>query len=268
MMYKLGVIGVGNMATAILGGILKNNVIAPEQIFLCDKHPERHDELYKKGLVQAADECDVAANSEYVLLSIKPQGFAAMLEKIKPYCSEKNIFISIAAGISADYIKTALGYDAKVILVMPNTPVSLGYGTSAVANVAPTSHEEFETALSFFAACGQAVEIPFDKMNEVIPFNGSSPAFIYEISRIFIERAVYYGFDKETATQLFCSTLIGASHMITDSGIELEQLIKMVCSKGGTTIAGLDAMAANGLENALQKGIDDCISRAYELGKK
>ena len=267
-MYKLGVIGVGNMATAILGGIIKNNVIVPENIYLCDKHPERHENLYNKGLIQAEDECDVVANSEYVLLSIKPQGFAAMLEKIKPYCSEKNIFISIAAGISADYIKSALGYDAKVVLVMPNTPVSLGYGTSAVANVAPTSREEFETALAFFAACGQAVEIPSDKMNEVIPFNGSSPAFIYEITRIFVERAVKFGFDRETAMQLFCSTLIGASHMMTDSGIDLNQLIKMVCSKGGTTIAGLEAMAANGLENALQQGIDDCVKRAYELGKK
>lgn len=267
-MFKLGVIGVGNMATAILGGILKNNVIAPAEILLCDKHPERHAELYGIGINQAADECDVVKNCKYVLLSIKPQGFADMLEKIKPFCNKDNVFISIAAGISADYIKNALGYDAKVILVMPNTPVSLGFGTSAVANVAPTSAEEFSVALDIFSACGEAVEIPADKMNEVIPFNGSSPAFIYRITQVFVERAVSFGFDRETAMKLFCSTLIGASHMMTDSGIELEQLIKMVCSKGGTTIAGLDAMAANGLENALQQGIDDCVKRAYELGKK
>ena len=267
-MLKLGVIGVGNMATAILGGILKNNVISPEQIMLCDKHPERHEELYSKGIVKAADECDVVKNCEFVLLSIKPQGFADMLEKIKPHCSENNVFISIAAGISGDYIKSALGYDAKVILVMPNTPVSLGFGTSALARVEPTLDSEFETALSIFSACGDAVQIPSDKMNEVIPFNGSSPAFIYRITQIFVERAVSMGFEHETAMKLFCSTLIGASHMMTDSGIELEQLIKMVCSKGGTTIAGLEAMEKNGLPNALEQGIDDCVKRAYELGKK
>ncbi len=267
-MFEFGVIGVGNMATAILGGILKNGIIAPEDILLCDKHPERHQELYSRGVKQAADECDAVKNCRFVLLSIKPQGFADMLEKIKPCCSENNIFISIAAGISAEYIKTALGYDAKVILVMPNTPVSLGFGTSALANVAPTTADEFDTALSIFSACGEAVEIPADKMNEVIPFNGSSPAFIYRITQIFVDRAVSLGFERNTAMKLFCSTLIGASHMMTDSGIELEPLIKMVCSKGGTTLAGLEAMESNGLENALQQGIDDCVKRAYELGKK
>jgi len=267
-MLKFGTIGVGNMATAILGGILKNNVIEPDDIMLCDRHPERHDELYSLGIKQAADECEVVKSCKFVLLSIKPQGFAAMLEKIKPFCSKDNVFISIAAGISADHIKDALGYDAKVVLVMPNTPVSLGFGTSALANVAPTTEEEFATALDIFSACGEAVEIPADKMNEVIPFNGSSPAFIYRITQIFVDRAVSFGFDRDTAMKLFCSTLIGASHMMTDSGIELEQLIKMVCSKGGTTIAGLEAMAANGLEHSLQQGIDDCVKRAYELGKK
>jgi len=267
-MLKLGVIGVGNMATAILGGILKNSIIDPSEIMLCDKHPENHASLYSLGIKQAADECEVVSSCEYVLLSIKPQGFAAMLEKIKPYCSENNIFISIAAGISADYIKSALGYDAKVILVMPNTPVSLGYGTSAIAKVEPTTQKEFDTAFSIFSACGEAVEIPADKMNEVIPFNGSSPAFIYHITEIFINCAVSLGFDYDTAMKLFCSTLIGASHMMTDSGIELPRLIKMVCSKGGTTLAGLEAMDRNGLENALQQGINDCVKRAYELGKK
>ena len=254
-MLKFGAIGVGNMATAILGGILKNNVIAPEEIMLCDRHPEKHENIYSLGVKQANDECEVVKNCEFVLLSIKPQGFAEMLEKIKPYCSEKNVFISIAAGISGDYIKNALGYDAKVILVMPNTPVSLGFGASALAKVAPTADEDFATAMSIFSACGDAVEIPADKMNEVIPFNGSSPAFIYRITQIFVEHAVSLGFER-------------SAHMMTDSGIELDQLIKMVCSKGGTTIAGLDAMAENGLANALDKGIDSCIKRAYELGKK
>ena len=267
-MLKFGAIGVGNMATAILGGILKNNVIAPEEIMLCDRHPEKHENIYSLGVKQANDECEVVKNCEFVLLSIKPQGFAEMLEKIKPYCSEKNVFISIAAGISGDYIKNALGYDAKVILVMPNTPVSLGFGASALAKVAPTADEDFVTAMSIFSACGDAVEIPADKMNEVIPFNGSSPAFIYRITQIFVEHAVSLGFERDVALKLFCASLIGSAHMMTDSGIELDQLIKMVCSKGGTTIAGLDAMAENGLANALDKGIDSCIKRAYELGKK
>lgn len=267
-MLKFGAIGVGNMATAITGGILKKGVIPPSEIMLCDRHPDRHEQFYSAGVKRAADECEVIDNCEFVLLSIKPQGFAEMLEKIKPHCKGQNVFISIAAGISGEYIKNALGYDAKVILVMPNTPVSLGFGASALAKVAPTEQSEFETALSIFAACGDAVEIPADKMNEVIPFNGSSPAFIYRITQIFVEHAVSLGFERETALKLFCASLIGSAHMMTDSGIELEQLIKMVCSKGGTTIAGLDAMEQNNLAAALDAGIESCVKRAYELGKK
>lgn len=267
-MKKLGVIGVGNMAGAILGGILKNNVIKPQEIMLCDRHPEKHTNLYDMGAALANDECEAVKECKYILLSIKPQGFAEMLEKIKPFCREDNVFISIAAGISGEYIKNALGYDAKVILVMPNTPVSLGFGASAVAKVAPTNDDEFATAMSIFSACGDAVEIPADKMNEVIPFNGSSPAFIYRITQIFVDHAVSLGFERDVALKLFCASLIGSAHMMTDSGIELEKLIKMVCSKGGTTIAGLEAMEQNGLANALDSGIDACVKRAYELGKK
>lgn len=266
-MLKLGVIGVGNMGAALLGGILKNGVVPPEQILLCDRHPEQHEALYGQGIRQATSPCEVVASCEYVLLAIKPQGFTALMEEIKPACKGQNIFISIAAGISGSFIKKALDYDAKVVLVMPNTPVSLGYGTSALSSVSPTTDFEFNTVLSFFAACGDAVQIPSGLMNEVIPFNGSGPAFIYRFTQIFVQRAVALGFDHETALKLFCSTLIGSAHMMTDSGIDLDQLIRMVCSKGGTTLAGLDAMEQHNMEEAVVAGIDSCIKRAYELGR-
>lgn len=266
-MLKLGVIGVGNIGTALLGGILENGVIPPEQILVCDRHPDRHETLYSQGVRQAANPCELVERCEYILLAVKPQGFSALMEEIKPCCKGKNVFISIAAGISGNFIKKALGYDAKIVLVMPNTPVSLGYGTSALSRVSPTTTDEFETVLSFFAACGDAVQIPVNLMNEVIPFNGSGPAFIYRFTQIFVQRAVALGFDYDTALKLFCSTLIGSSHMMTDSGIDLDQLIKMVCSKGGTTLAGLDAMERLNFEEAIVAGIDDCIKRAYELGR-
>ncbi len=266
-MLKLGVIGVGNMATAIIGGILKKGIILPQEIMLCDRHPDRHAHLYSQGVVQAKTECEIVESCEYVLLAIKPQGFSELLNTIKTYCRGENVFISIAAGISGDYIKNLLGYDAKVVLVMPNTPISLGYGTTALSSVSPTTNAEFKTVLSYFSACGDAYEIPANLMKEVIPFNGSSPAFIYRITQIFVQRATELGFDEATALKLFCSTLIGSAHMMVDSGIGLDTLIKMVCSKGGTTLAGLEAMERNNLSGALVAGIDDCVKRAYELGQ-
>lgn len=266
-MLKLGVIGVGNMATAIISCILQKGIISPQQILTCDRHPDKHDFLYNQGVRRASTESEIVEKCEYVLLSIKPQSFSDLLPKLKPCCKGDNIFISIAAGISGEYIKKALGYDAKIVLVMPNTPILLGYGTSALAPVSPTTEKEFSDVKSFFSACGDAFEMSPRHMNEVIPFNGSGPAFIYRITQIFVNRAVELGFEQETALKLFCSVLIGSAHMMTESGIDLDQLIKMVCSKGGTTLAGFDAIERNNLSKALVSGIDECIKRAYELGK-
>lgn len=266
-MLKLGVIGVGNMGSALLGGILKKGIVQPEQILLCDRHPEQHEALYSQGIGHTTSPCEVVERCEYIMLAIKPQGFTALLEEIKPACKDQNVFISIAAGISGNFIKKALDYDAKVVLVMPNTPVSLGYGTSALSKVSPTTEAEFDTVRSFFLACGDAIEVPANLMNEVIPFNGSGPAFIYRITQIFVERAVALGFERETALKLFCSTLVGSAHMMTDSGVDLDRLIKMVCSKGGTTLAGLDAMEQHNLAETIVAGIDNCVKRAYELGR-
>lgn len=266
-MLKLGIIGVGNMGSALLRGILKKEIVAPEQILLCDQAAGQHEALSSLGVGWAKDPCEVINRCEFVMISIKPQGFTDLLEQIKPVCKGQNIFVSIAAGISSSFIKKALGYDAKVVTVMPNLPVSIGYGTSALARVSPITDSEFETVLSFFSACGGAFEIPANLMNEVIPFNGSGPAFIYRITQIFVDRAVELGFDRESALRMFCSTLIGSVHMMTDSGIELDELISMVCSKGGTTLAGLEAMERNNLKESLVSGIDSCIERAYELGR-
>ncbi len=266
-MLKLGIIGVGNMGYALLGGILKKGIVPPDQILLCDQQSAHYDALRDRGISWAESPRELVERCEYIILSIKPQGFTGLLEEIAPACKGQNVFISIAAGISSDFIKKALGYNAKVVPIMPNTPALIGHGTSALTRVSPVSEAEFETVLSFFSACGDAFEIPANLMNEVIPFNGSAPAFIYRITQIFVERAVALGFERETALRLFCSTLIGSVHMMTDSGVALDQLIKMVCSKGGTTLAGLDAMEAHHLEDALVAGIDSCIKRAYELGQ-
>lgn len=266
-MLKLGIIGVGNMGAALLGGILKKGVVPMQEVLLCDPNSAQHEALSAQGLCWAQSPREVVERCEYIILSIKPQGFTDLLAEIKPACKGQNVFISIAAGISSDFIKKALGFDAKVVQIMPNTPALIGHGTAALAKISPVTEAEFATVFSFFEACGDAFEIPASLMNEVIPFNGSAPAFIYRITQIFVERAVSLGFERETAMKLFCSTLIGSVHMMTDSGIALDQLIKMVCSKGGTTLAGLDAMEQHHLEEALVAGVDSCVKRAYELGQ-
>ena len=214
----------------------------------------------------ASSVIEVVTECRYILLAVKPQVYTSVLSSIAPVCTGNNVFISIAAGISGDYIKNIIGQKEKIVLVMPNTPVLVGCGASALSCINPTSREEFEEVKKIFAASGLAVEISSDLMLEVIPINGSSPAVFYWMAQIFVENAVRRGFDFETANKLFCATMEGSAKMILQAGKTHQELIDMVSSKGGTTIAMSSAMKESGFENSLLKGFDACVERAKELG--
>jgi len=265
-MRKLGFIGFGNMASAIAGGILSKDVLGPGDMMIYDLDPAKTAVLAEKGIHIAQDALQVARDCDFVLLAVKPQNFPELLPRIKGVAKSSTVFISIAAGISAKAIQAELGDDTKVVVVMPNTPILVGSGTAALSYVSPATAEDFAFVLSLFKAAGEACEIPNNLMNEVISLNGSSPAFIYYIAKIFVDKAVEQGFERETANKLFCTTLIGAAQMMLTTGKDHQQLIDMVTSKGGTTIKGLDTMKENGLGEALLAGIDACTKRAYELG--
>lgn len=266
-MKTLGVVGAGNMATAISRGILTGGSLAPADLMIYDVSPEKLAPFAKQGLAIASSEAEVARECRYVLLAVKPQVYREVLAAIAPACGEHNVFVSIAAGISGDFIKRALGRDAKIVLVMPNTPLLVGCGASALSRVEPTTREEFDEVLSLFSASGMAVEIQPNQMNEIIPVNGSSPALFYRLAQIFVGRAAALGFSSETANQLFCQAMIGSARMMLETGKGHQELIDMVCSKGGTTLAMLDAMEKNGLGTAMLAGIESCVRRADELGQ-
>lgn len=266
-MATLGFIGTGNMASAIYNGIVSKQILPAAEIGVYDISAAKLADFAQKGSVVCATAQEVVQSCRYVVLSVKPQNYEELLKELATVAKPETVFISIAAGMTAPYIKSCLGYDAKVVVVMPNTPMLIGYGTTAMSNAAPTTDEEFAYVMGIFAAAGEVAEIPADKMNEVIPFNGSSPAFIYRFAQIFVDKAVELGFDADTANKLFCSTLIGSARMMLDTGKTHQELIDMVSSPGGTTISGLKAMNERGLDTVLRAGIEDCIKRAYELGK-
>lgn len=164
-------------------------------------------------------------------------------------------------------MKQKLGFDAKVVRVMPNTPLLLGYGASALARVAPTSEEEFSFCCDIFRASGGIAVIDEAQMNAVISVNGSTPAYLYQIAQHFIAYAVEQGIEEEVALRLFAQTMVGSAKMMTDSGFSLEELIRMVSSKGGTTIAGLESFREDGLEKMIKKACDCCTKRAEKLAK-
>ncbi len=150
---------------------------------------------------------------------------------------------------------------------MPNTPLLLGEGCTAVAKIHPVTDKEFDVVMKIFSSCGEAYQLPENLIDEVIPINGSAPAFIYLYAKLFAENAARYGIDYDLAVSMFSKSLIGSALMITNSGESLETLIDRVSSKGGITIEGSKGLIDAGIEKAVADCYDNCVKRAKELAK-
>ncbi len=264
---KIGFIGAGNMGTAIMKGIASSRVGENTELFAYDPDSDKVGELAEFGVSACKSEAELTEMCKYIFLAVKPQIIEAVIEAAAPAVTSEKVIISIAAGISDEFIVSKTIPEAKVILVMPNTPLLLGEGASALSRNDRVSDEEFDVILNVFRSCGKAAVIPKDKMKEIIAINGSSPAFIYLFAKSFIDYAEAVGIPSESAAELFSQSLIGSAKMISDSGYTIDELIKMVSSPGGTTLAGLDKLYDGKLADTVRSCCESCTKRAYELSK-
>lgn len=259
-------LGAGNMATAIIRGVYNANP-GKYRIIAYDVMPGKVEELAAYSVVPAEAMEEAVAAADFLFLAVKPQNFEEVLEQVRPVFRPETVVVSIAAGIGAEYLKEKLAVDCKVVLAMPNTPLLVGCGATALACVAPATAEEFTEVSSIFASCGIVAELPENKMREVIAINGSSPAFIYLFAKGFFTFAKEQEISDEAAKTLFCQTLRGAAEMIESSGQDIDSLIQAVSSKGGTTVAGLSALEEGNLTGIVSDACVRCTKRAYELSK-
>lgn len=264
---KFGFIGVGNMCSAILDGIVKSGCQAPESIYLFDTDAAKCQRFVEVGMTLCASAGEVAKISDVLFLCIKPQIMPKVLDELSTAVKENAVVVSIAAGVGAEKICKAIKTTDRVIQVMPNTPLMLSEGAVAMSATDSVSDEEFEVVEKVFSSCGVCRKVPLDRMNEIIAVNGSSPAFIYLLTKYVCDMAEENGIDRETAKALFCQSLVGSAKMMTESGMDIDRLIEMVSSPGGTTIAGLSAMRERDTEGVVRAAFDACTKRAYELGQ-
>ena len=254
--YKLGFIGYGNMAKAIIGGILKSGILDKSQIALSDPASKDSD-----GIFCTNDNDYVANNSDYLFLSVKPQVFKSINFSCTADC-----VISIMAGIDSAYIGKKLNMQGKVIRVMPNTPAQIGMGVAAIAvNALDKKHNDF--CKSIFDSVGQAYFIPEDKFDAVTCVSGSGPAYVYYFIKAVTDAGVEGGLSYEQSKQLALKTFIGASKMVENSTDSLDTLIDKVCSKGGTTIQAIDTFRQTNVAENIKLGIEKCRKRSEELSK-
>ncbi len=266
-MNRIGFIGAGNMATAIIKGIANSQLGKDSQIFVTDIDSNKGKMLEKYDATFLPTSAEIAKECKYIFLTVIPQVMPTVLDEIAPHITSDTVLVSNAAGLSVEYFKSRTNENVKVILAMPNTPLLIGLGATAISSAAPTSEDELSFIHDIYSSCGEVALIPADKMKEVIAINGSSPAFIYLFAKGFIDYGTSQGIDEESVKRLFAQSLIGAAKMITDSGHDVDDLIKMVSSPGGTTVAGLSALNDGDLLGTVSNACNACTNRAYELGK-
>lgn len=253
------------MGTAILRGALAANVMSPDQVWMSNPNIEKLTPFGDEGVHVTRSNVEVAKRVDILLLAVKPQMISEVLEEIAPLTAGKCV-ISIAAGISRVWLRTALP-EAYVICVMPNTPLMLGCGASAMTEQDGIPDAMYQFAYRIFAAAGAVKILPADKMNEIIPVSGSSPAFFFRMARLMTEAAERRGIDADTALVLAAKTMEGAALMLQNSGKSPAELERQVCSPGGTTLAALTAFDEMGFESMIEEAFERCIRRACELGK-
>ncbi len=264
---RIGFVGAGNMATAIIDGILKNEAKTADQISVFDLDKDKLALMREKGIDTMTSGAELTKKSDIVVLAVKPQNYDEVLSEIKQSATEDKVFVTIAAGISIEYVRKGLGVHCPAVRVMPNTPLLLGKGASALCRSENITDSDFDEVYRMFALSGEAVVLPESQMNAVIAVNGSSPAYVYLFAKAMVDYAVSEGIDADTALSLICKTFEGSAEMLRSSGDSPEVLIQKVSSKGGTTIEALKVLNDNHVPQLIIDAMAACTKRAEELGR-
>lgn len=264
----LGFIGAGNMATALVSGLITSGLYRPEQLMASDCSPEKLEALAKSfGLKVRASNRELVGGCGAVVLAVKPQILMGVLEEIKEEVRAEQLLISIAAGIPLGRIQAVLGADRPLIRVMPNTPALIQKGISALAPGARATPAQMGLAGRIFAAVGETVIVEEAMMDAVTALSGSGPGYVFRLMECFAEAGKEVGFDEETALRLVKQTFLGAAHLAAQSPETLARLREMVTSPGGTTAAGLAVLDQKGLHGIIQEAVKAACARSVALGK-
>ena len=258
-------IGAGNMASAIAGGIIKSQFINPENIYLYDKNVEQYNKF--DPYCNHSNDLHSAFNgASFVFLSVKPQNIKDVLKEISSYEYKEKIFISICAGITIESIEKMLP-NAQIIRTMPNAPLQIGQGVTALCKNNLVKNEDFEFVKSIFSSSGYVTEISEADINSLTAITSSSPAYIYLFVKGMLEGAKQLNFNYDDTLKMICATLIGSANMILSSDKSVDDLITMVKSPKGTTEQALNVFDEHNFVDIISQAMKACTKRAEELSK-
>ena len=267
---KFGFVGAGNMAEALLSGLIQpNGDVPPNQIRASDVAEQRLQELQERyGIQTSLANPDVVKVADIVILAVKPQIMPIVLHDIADYVDESKLVISIAAGVKISVIQQGLHPATRIIRTMPNVAALVHAGAAAISRGQHATDYDVQTAQAIFHAVGEAVLVEEKLMDAVTGLSGSGPGYVFAIINALIDGGVKVGLPRNIATTLVMHTVYGAAKMMIDTGEHPVKLRDMVTSPGGTTITGIHALEQGGLNATLIDAVDAATPRSQELGEK
>jgi len=265
---KIGFIGAGMMASAMIGGLVKKEVVPADAIIASDLYQPSLEKVSKEtGIETTQDNLEVVGKSDIIVLAVKPDIVPRVLEQISPAIEPKHTVISIAAGITLYTLETALPAGARCVRVMPNTPCLVGAAAAAFALGAAAGEADCARAQALLRPVGLALEVQEKLLDAVTGLSGSGPAYAFLFIEALADGGVRAGLPRPVALQLAAQTVKGAAQMVLETGSHPGVLKDQVCSPGGTTITGVAALEREGFRNAAICAVVEATNRSKEMSK-
>ena len=262
----LGFIGCGNMAQAMLKGILGKKLYDAEDVIVSRRNEMVLNQLKEQFKVQVStDNRQVAKSADVLVLAVKPFQFETVIREIRDDIKEDTLVISIAAGQTMENIERLFGKNIKLVRSMPNTPALVLEGATGVCFNEKISDEDKKTAMDIFSSFGIAREVPESMIDAVIGVSGSSPAYVFLFIEAMADAAVAEGMPRAQAYELAAQSVLGSAKMVLETGKHPGELKDMVCSPAGTTIEAVRVLEKEGFRSAVMEAIKACVKKAREM---
>jgi pyrroline-5-carboxylate reductase len=266
-MEKIAFIGAGNMAEALIRGIVRQGLAAPEDIIAGEADPERRKKVSRELAIRVTgDNREAVALAGIVILAVKPQSLDRVVGEIGEAINPDQLVISILAGVSTRRLEEKLGSDVRVIRVMPNTPALVGAGVSVICAGSLAGEDDLAAARTILEAAGEVRVLEEELIDAVTALSGSGPAYLFLFIEAMIRAGEKLGLPRPEAEQLAKGTLAGAGRLLVESGRSAEELRRQVTSPGGTTGAALKVFEERGLEQIVEEAMGAAAARSKELG--
>lgn len=265
---KIAFLGGGNMAGALIKGLLGAHACRPEDLLVTDVREDRLAQLKREhGVATSTDNATAATWADVVVLATKPQIFDRLLTQIERAVRPETLVISIAAGVPVSAIEGRLPPGTRVVRTMPNTPAIVEAGATAIAAGTHATTDDLAVARAIFSSVGVVVQLDESLVDAATGLSGSGPAYIFLIIEALSDAGVKVGLHRDSALLLAAQTVLGSAKLLIDTGEHPGRLKDMVTSPGGTAIAGLHTLEAGGLRTTLMNAVEAATRRAQELGE-